>query len=264
MKKFSVEILPKQMSKVNELSRNYFDDIYITHIPGSSINELIQTSELILEKGFNPVPHIPARSFASLEDAFNLLSSLKKIGVNTLLTIAGSTKEVAGPFESTIDMYQSGVFNTLNFNEIRIAGHPEGNPDDANSTNSLVNKLKWLEMLRVKISIVTQFCLSYQITNQWIEDTNKLISNNKYNAELCIGIAGPAKITTLIKYAKVCGVSASKNFLISQGLDIAKIFKLDPNLIINKLKGHDKLHFFPFGGINELSEWIKDNNFNFE
>ena len=264
MKKFSVEILPRQKSKIFELSNDFFEDIYITHIPGSPSDELVQTSELILNEGFNPVPHIPARSFSSDDDAFILLKSLNNIGVNTLLTIGGSTKDASGPFASTMDMYQSGIFNTLDFDEIRLAGHPEGNPDDTNSDFSLLNKLKWLNDINVKISIVTQFCLSYEITNRWIIETNKLIKDNNFNADLSIGIAGPAKISTLIKYAKVCGVSASKNFLMRQGFDITKLLKLDPNAIIQYLKGYDNLHFFPFGGINELSKWVKENNFNFK
>ena len=264
MKKFSVEILPRQKSKIYDLPNEYFKDIYITHIPGSPADELIQTSELVLKEGFNPVPHIPARSFRSHEDAFDLLNSLKDTGVKTLLTIGGSTKKTSGSFLSTMDMYQSGVLNTLNFDEIRIAGHPEGNPDDTNSALSLLNKLRWLNNLKVKISIVTQFCLSYEITNRWIIETNNLIKDNKFNAELNIGIAGPAKITTLIKYAKVCGVSASKNFLMKQGFDVAKILKLDPNSIINHLKGYNNLHFFPFGGIHELTKWVKENNYNFD
>ena len=44
MKKFSIEILPKQKSKIAELNPEFFEDVYITHIPGSSLEDLIDTA----------------------------------------------------------------------------------------------------------------------------------------------------------------------------------------------------------------------------
>ena len=68
-------------------------------------------------------------------------------------------------------------------------------------------------------------------------------------------MAGPSKITTLMKYAKVCGVNASASFLKKQGFDITKLIKHSPDDILNKLNNYDAIHFFPFGGIKELNLW---------
>jgi len=257
MKKFSIEILPKQKSKIVELNPQFFEDVYITHIPGSSLEDLIDTAKEVIIHGFNPVPHIPARSITDESLLNKTLKNLKEIGVKDLLTIGGSVKNKVGEFDSTIDMFKTGVLNNIVFRSVRIAGHPEGNPDDKNSKESLKNKLIWLKKNKYSTSIVTQFCLSPEITNTWINETKDLIQEfGRDDTKIIIGVAGPSKITTLIKYAKVCGVSSSANFLIKQGLDITKLIKHSPTELIKKLDGFDSLHFFPFGGIKELDNWL--------
>ena len=41
-----------------------------------------------------------------------------------------------------------------------------------------------------------------------------------------------------------------------QGLDLTKLIKHSPTDLIKKLDGFDSLHFFPFGGIKELDDWL--------
>ena len=255
MKKFSIEILPKQKDKILEINKNFFNDVYVTHIPGSPSSDLIETSKEVLNNNLNPVPHIPARSMESDNELSNLLNQLNEVGVKDLLMIGGSSKDILGPFPSTASIIKSGILNKYSFQNIRIAGHPEGNPDDENAVDSLNEKLNLLNNL-FKISIVTQFSLSASLTNDWIRKTRKQAENIK-NTEIIIGLAGPSKITTLLKYAKVCGVNASTSFLKKQGLDITKLIKHSPEDILNNLKGYDAIHFFPFGGIKELNSWVK-------
>ncbi|MEG3581736.1 MAG: hypothetical protein VX359_02050 [Chloroflexota bacterium] len=259
MKKYSLEILPKQVSNISKLNTDFFADVYITHIPGSSLDDLVSAASTILDAGFNPIPHIPARSFPSANVLKNTLTTLKRIGVKDLLTIGGSIKSPEGPYDSTISMYRSGVFDQLEFEQLRIAGHPEGNPDDSTPLKSLEGKLTWLRDNAISTAIVTQFCFSHEITNRWISHIKNILEKLFItDVEIHIGVAGPAKITTLIKYAKLCGVSASAEFLKKQGLDLAKVVKLSPSKIIDQLNGHDQIHFFPFGGLEEVSSWISE------
>ena len=255
MKKYSIEILPKQKDKIPNINKDFFRDVYVTHIPGSPSSDLINTSRDVLSNNLNPVPHIPARSIESKIFLEELLFELNSMGVKDILLIGGSAKESAGPFASTSEIIKSGILDKYKFSNIRIAGHPEGNPDDKNSKDSLVEKLRLLNN-NYKISIVTQFSLSSSITNNWIDETRNQINNESSNVEIIIGIAGPSKISTLIKYAKVCGVNASANFLKKQGMDITKLIKHSPDKTLSELKNYDGIHFFPFGGINELNSWV--------
>ena len=48
-----------------------------------------------------------------------------------------------------------------------------------------------------------------------------------------------------------------------QGLDIRKIINHNPDNIIKNLKGYDKLHIYPFGGISEFLGWYSNTNLKF-
>ena len=48
MKKYSIEILPKQKDKIPKINNDYFEDVYVTHIPGSPPSDLIEASKDVL------------------------------------------------------------------------------------------------------------------------------------------------------------------------------------------------------------------------
>ena len=95
-------------------------------------------------------------------------------------------------------------------------------------------------------------------TNQWIINTKNHIEKtiNK-KVSIKIGIAGPAKLTTLINYAKICGVSATALIVKNKKFGLTKLVKHNPTEIIEGLKNYDQLHFFPFGGIKEVASWLE-------
>ena len=59
---FSLEIGPKtDLETVPPLS-----DVYITMLPGGDYKETADKAAELVKKGFNPVPHFPARSMGCL------------------------------------------------------------------------------------------------------------------------------------------------------------------------------------------------------
>ena len=56
--KFSVEIGPK--TDLETLPN--LNDVYITMLPGGDYKETAQQAISLVKKGFNPIPHFPARS----------------------------------------------------------------------------------------------------------------------------------------------------------------------------------------------------------
>ncbi len=259
--KFSLEIIPKQVEKIKDIPKDLVDDVYVTYIPGSSPNDVINASETILNYGFNPVPHCPARTIPDEEILINYIDGLVKKGVKKILIIGGSVSTPKGKFSSSIDLLNTGLFQQSKIKSVNIAGHPEGNPDDENHFENMINKSKWLGENNFQTNIITQWCLSPDITNSWISKTKSQIEKIGVKSEIHLGIAGPAKLTTILKYAKICGVSATTSVFMKQGLDIRKIINHNPDNILKKLTGYDKLHIYPFGGINEFFKWYKNSNF---
>ena len=58
---FSIEISPS--TDLDTLPA--LKDVYITLLPGGDFKQTADQAEKLVKKGFNPIPHIPARSIES-------------------------------------------------------------------------------------------------------------------------------------------------------------------------------------------------------
>ena len=78
-----------------------------------------------------------------------------------------------------------------------------------------------------------------------------------------VGITGPLKITSLLKFANIVGAKNSINFLkanVTKALDLLK--PRDPNDVIEKLKDStENFHIYTFGGLKETNKWLMENNY---
>ena len=84
-----------------------------------------------------------------------------------------------------------------------------------------------------------------------------------------IGIAGPAKLQTLIKFAIACGVGPSLKVLQKRAMDVTKLLlPYEPTEVIRDLAAHkaanpdfniESVHFFPLGGIKTNANWAIEN-----
>ena len=221
-------------------------DVYITFLPGGSYIETCNKAEELVKKGFNPVPHFPARSILNATQLKEYVLRCKDVGVKQTLIIGGS-REPVGDFESSIQLLETGYFEGM---KIGIAGHPEGSPDISDSVleKAMKDKKPYADY------IVTQWLLNPQAIVDFI---------SKQSVPVHVGITGPLKITSLIKFANIVGAKNSINFIksnFSKALDLIK--PKDPNDLIEKIKKHtDHFHIYTFGGLKETNKWLKDNNY---
>jgi len=251
---WSMEILPHNISNLS-LIPDFVNEVYITMIPGASCRETIQTAHQIQAVGKQAVPHIAGRSFKGVEELSACLSELQETGIDRALLIGGGQSEPAGDITCVMDMLKTGLFAKYGINAFDFAGHPEGNPDDPNSEAHLLEKLLWTEERGIPARIVTQWCFDSDGTNDWISGLREKGIRNPIH----IGIPGPSTMKTLLSFAKVCGVQASAQVLRKQGLNISKLmFVNKPDKIISELRGYDKLHLYPFGGIAKSADWLNE------
>ncbi len=221
-------------------------DVYITMLPGGDYKETAKKSQDLVKKGFNPVPHFPARSIADETQLKDYISRCKDGGTNQALVIGGSLEPI-GKFDSSIQILETGFFDKL---KIGIAGHPEGSPDIS-------------EVKLVKAMMDKKPYADYIVT-QWLLDSQPIIDFiSKQSVPVHVGITGPLKISSLIKFANIVGAKNSINFLKSnfnKTLDLLK--PRDPNDLIRKIKDYtSNFHIYTFGGLNETNKWLKENNY---
>src|SRR4029077_14861611 len=76
--------------------------------------------------GFRARPHIVARRINYPETLRTALAELIVHGVEEVLLVAGDTEHAAGEFESTLDVFASGLLEKSGIKRIGVAGYPEG------------------------------------------------------------------------------------------------------------------------------------------
>ena len=239
---FSLEIGPKtDLSTLPTLK-----DVYITMLPGGDYKETAEQAVNLVQNGFNPIPHFPARSIESETQLKDYISICKDGGVKQALIIGGS-REPVGKFDSSIQLLETGYFEQM---KIGIAGHPEGSPDISDEVleKAMIDKKPYADY----------------IVTQWLMQSEPIIDFiSKQSVPVHVGITGPMKISSLIKFANIVGAKNSINFIksnFSRAIDLLK--PKDPNDLVDKIKEHTKhFHIYTFGGLKETNNWLKENNY---
>ena len=240
--KFSLEITMKTDLSVLPKVK----DVYITMLPGNDFKEVAHKAKELVENGFNPVPHFPARSIKDQNELRDYVSMCKDFGVKQVLVIGGGAQPV-GDFHSSLQLFKTGLFEGF---KIGIAGHPEGSPDisDSDLEKAMIDKKPYADY----------------IVTQWLMETTPIVDFvSKQTLPVHVGIAGPAKITSLLKFASIVGAKNSLSFLKSNASKAVDLFKpRKPDDMIEKIKGvTQNFHIYTFGGLNETNKWLSENNY---
>ena len=239
---FSVEITMK--TNLSELPK--VKDVYITMLPGNDYKEVAKKAKELVQSGFNPIPHFPARSIKNFDQLKDYVNMCKDSGVKQALVIGGSAEPI-GDYHCSLQILETGLFKGF---KIGIAGHPDGSPDisDSDLEKAMKEKIPFADY------IVTQWLLDPKPIADFI---------SKQKLPVHVGITGPLKISSLLKFANIVGAKNSINFLKNNMTKAIDLFKpRDPKDIIEKLKGSTQnFHIYTFGGLKETNKWLTENNY---
>ena len=270
---FSIEVTPRAAAKID----NFADLIpkgtliYIAHIEGTPIEEMVATAKKINEQGFSPMPHFPARIIKDKNVLQDWISKYQnEANVKNGLLIAGGANKPYGDYDSSIQLIESELFDKANFQNLHIAGYPEGSMDidPDGSTKNVDQALSWKNEFSkrtdAKMAITTQFSFDADSVISWANNLKK----SGIDIPIHIGIAGPAKLQTLLKYSIECGVGASIKIIQKRAMDLTKLLlPYKPTTIITDLANYkannpsfniEKVHFFPLGGVKQVSDFVKE------
>jgi len=239
---FSLEIgLKTNLSNLPKVK-----DVYITLLPGEDFRQVADKARELANLSFNPVPHFPARSIKNLNVLNDYIKRCKDCGVKQALVIGGSAQPV-GDFHCSLQLLETGLFEGL---RIGIAGHPDGSPDisDSDLEKAMMDKKTYADY----------------IVTQWLMEPEPVIKFvSKQTIPVHVGITGPMKISSLLKFANTVGAKNSINFIKS---NLGKTFDLlrpkDPNDLIEEVKSvTSNFHIYTFGSLKETNKWLMENNY---
>ncbi len=263
----SIEISPRQALDSADLPGLFPAQtrVYITDVGTDSAETITVGARRLRELGYQAVPHFASRRLSTrkvLENRIAMLTS--EAGVDDVLVIGGGLDAPAGEFGSSLEVLETGLFDRYGIRRIGIAGHPEGSPDFSHSVaeEALYLKQSFGERTGAEMRIVTQFGFDAERFIRWAEG----LSTMDVSLPVHLGVAGPAKLTTLIKFAAMCGVGNSVSFLKKRSGTLTTLMTgFDPDDIVGPIERHcqahpdgviRQIHVFPFGGIKKSAEWL--------
>ncbi|MEQ9695910.1 methylenetetrahydrofolate reductase [Shimia sp. SDUM112013] len=274
LKGYSIEVMPRTAAKVEDF-RTLLPEgtrVYIAHIEGTPIEDMVATAKRLNAEGYPVMPHFPARIIKDKATLENWIAMYQgEADVKQALLLAGGVDTPHGDYHCSMQLLETGLFDKASFTNLHVAGHPEGNkdidPDEShkNVDDALRWKQKFSETTDAQMALATQFCFDAKPIIAWADG----LKEAGIDIPVHIGIAGPAKLQTMIKFAIACGVGPSLKVLQKRAMDVSKLLlPYEPHEVINDLAAHkaanpdfniEKVHFFPLGGIKTNATWAIDN-----
>ena len=263
---FSVETTPASAAKVASFADHLAPGttVNVTFLPGSAIDDTIAVATRLRAEGFEPVPHIAARSITDAAMLDRTLGRLKdEAGVTQALVIAGGLDRPLGAFASSMDLLATGLFDAHGIRKIGVAGHPEGSPDidETALKDALLWKNRFAAERGLEMYIETQFCFDAAAIIAW----DRRIRGWGNTLPIHLGVPGLATLKTLLKFAQMSGIGPSIRVLTRQARNLAKLMLVQaPDRLLLDLAaykagdpdcGIEKLHFYPFGGLAKTAQW---------
>ena len=239
--------------------------IAIPYLPSDSNEARIAAASALTGHEFQAMPHFSARRIPSESEFYILLRGVAKAGAQRCLVIAGDPAQAMGPFADSHALIETGAFEKAGVQTIGIAGHPEGHSHMSRDETFLVlaRKCDAISRRGMNTEIITQFAFDADAVLGWLKE----LRAKGLRHPVRLGVAGPASLRTLLRFAALCGVASSASVIAKYGLSLTNLLgSSGPEKLIARLltelgpeHGEVRLHFYPFGGVAKTLDWIGEH-----
>jgi methylenetetrahydrofolate reductase (NADPH) len=238
--------------------------IYVSHLPRQTWEQTEVACLAIHRFGFNPVPHVPVRLIRNLAMLDRILDSLVRAHVAEVLLVAGDYPAAVGPFASVMDVLRVGLLQQHGFRRISIAAHPEGHPQVSLQEIRRAEREKVIFATNqgLEVTLLTQFFFEGEPFIRWLAG----LRSSGIRARVVAGLAGPASISTLLRFARRCGAGASIRVLSTRPTGLLRLSGHTPDGLVRELaqarcsntEEFSGIHLFCFGGYLRTCEWLHE------
>jgi methylenetetrahydrofolate reductase (NADPH) len=267
MRHFSLEATLPRPSELGELGGILAAGrpIYLSAPSATSYARLAEVAKQVRQAGFEPIPHLAARGFASRDMLNDFLARVcGEAGARRILVIAGDLERPVGPFADAHAIIASDLLQHHGIEEIGISGFPDGHPRLSADVldRALREKLAGARSAGLKAHIVSQFCFDADRIGAWIRSLRAA----GIEVPIRIGVAGPTSVRGLARYALRCGVRTSIKAMFTGGA--TKLLReVAPDDLISDIAadkdaaamGTLSVHLYSFGGLVRTARWAADH-----
>lgn len=240
--------------------------LYVAHTPNARLADVVEVARAAEHAGFKGCPHLVARRIASRAELDTALDRLRENGVSRALLVAGDLTPPAGDYASTLDILESGALDDAGLASIGVAGHPGGNPNIPADIawDALARKQAWGARQGVAVHVATQFGFDAGALAAF----DAGLTARGIALPVHVGVAGPASLKSLAKFAAMCGIGASLSALLTNPGALGALKSLVKTVdeifpaIVRLREGAlgkrlEQPHFFAFGGVLKSVEWLE-------
>ena len=239
--------------------------VYVNHLPRHGLEDTLRGLIAVSRAGLEPVPHLAARRVGSRAEAQSFLRrAVQEAGVNKVLVLGGDIARQEGPYSDAAALIRDGLLHDAGVREIGLAAYPEGHPRIASDVlkSALREKIAMARAQGMGAYVVTQFSFA---PNRVVELCGQLMRTEP-DVPVYVGLPGPTNPAQLVKFAQICGVSASLRAMTAQGMGAVRLFThTDPVEQLLAVARHCAggsttnvvgIHLFTFGGIDSAARWL--------
>lgn len=238
--------------------------VYVAQPPRSTLEDIVRVSLRLETAGLRAAPHLVARRIGSERALREALAELTDGGVEQALVLAGDAERPAGKFQCSLEILETGLVQEAGIRRIGVAGHPEGHRAIGPGTlwKALRDKQALAEREGLTLHIVTQFGFDPAAIHAW----ERHFPEQGIALPIHVGMAGPAPLPQLIRYAMACGVGASLRGLVrnmNAMRNVAGLAAHPDEMLIGLIRGSSPptriqgMHLFSFGGVMASARWLR-------
>lgn len=260
----SMEIAPRERAGIEQVAEALPSNtcIYVPAPASRPLGETLAAIGAVRRAGLDPVPHVAARRFASREELAGFLFAAGEHGVHRVMLIAGDEGAAKGPYADAVQVLEDGVLARAGIREIGIAGYPEGHARVSNDAlhAAFSRKLALAEAQGLGAYVVTQFSFAPTRILAFCAE----LARRAPQMPVYVGMAGPTDALALMRYAQICGVSASLRAMRNLGAGMVGLAThTDPqDQLLALARGSADnvvgIHLYSFGGALRTAQWLRE------
>ena len=238
-------------------------EVFLNVLGGELLADRVNVSRRIKALGLVPVPHVAARRLSSENELSDTLHQLiSEGGAQDFLVVSGDAIP-AGPFTDSSEAVEWIAGSSMKIRSLGVTGYPEGHPDRSAPELEMVleQKLQFLAASTIKPFVTLQFSFDAQAIIRWCQ------AFHRRHPDILVrgGLPGPAKLTTLVRFAQRCGVKSSlsrlKSLPLSSSLKLVqRVPPIEQAEAIRRYRMAENpnlvAHLFSFGGLQATLDFI--------
>jgi methylenetetrahydrofolate reductase (NADPH) len=232
----------------------------VTLTEARGLEATLDLSERLIGRGYSVAPHLAARQFIDRGHVREVLARLREARVRAVLVIGGDVPKPAGAFPDAYSLLQAMEAEGHPFEEIAIAGYPEGQAGIPRAALDLALKQK----APLATRIITQICFDAATTASWAAR----IAAEGIALPVYVGVPGPVSRQKLMRISARLGLGQSARFLRKQDRLVWRLLRpggYDPTRLTRRLAaartGAENirgLHVFTFNELRATEVWRRE------